>query len=194
MGLVPFMAIIAGDKLGRLFESRRWLAWGLVILCVLQTGGVAGYVHRIRRIPPATLTGFEYIKGHVADSDCLLYPGAELLAYTGKMFAWSAFEQLSTLFWARMPEDAQVLLHANEIRYIVIPRDRVYDEQKEGRHRNGYPDTLVERMKTWPFLHRLEWGGDDEQLTIYRVDWTDLSPEELLGRKKELIAQDEFLK
>lgn len=172
----PVLGAIVGRRCA-LWLRRRWVVTAVVTLCLLQMMGAAVVVGRQRKKSPERMAAYGRIRKHVPQEAYILYPGQELVIYANRRLVWGNTILMNVLFWPESPRKAQAILEYNGIRYVAIPRSRIYSDaglEPGQRHYNGYPQSLVDAMTEWPFMHRVGWMPPDAPLIVYRVEWTGL--------------------
>jgi hypothetical protein len=177
----PVLAVVVGRRCAGWFTMRT-AAVAVVAVCLLQLAGAATMVGRERRKSPELMNAYRRIREHVPAEAYILYPGQELVIYANRRLVWGKTQLMNILFWPPSPLKAQVVMQYNEIRYVAIPKDRIYDDTGFGmaeRHYNGYPRSLVDSMAEWPFAERVAWIPEDAPLIVYRIRWSDLPEEEI---------------
>lgn len=162
--LVPFFAILASRGLVA-WPRRNWAKVALVLLCLAQFAGACGYVYFRRKIPQGILNGYAYVKQNVAPDSLIMYPGEDMVTYTGRPIAWGRVLSAADLFWGKDEKKMVKVLDEYGIRYIIIKKKRVYDDSRV-HHLGGYPRSFVERL---PELGFLELKFENEELSVWRV-------------------------
>ncbi|MFW5798568.1 MAG: hypothetical protein ACOCXX_02825, partial [Planctomycetota bacterium] len=189
MGYLVLLSVPVGRHLSMVL-CRRW-AWALlVLLCVGQAAGVGVFALKRRRLEPETRTLFKEVVQHVEPNEYVLYPDAAMIVHAERRMVWGNFNRLWSLFWPESDEAAQVVLHASQIRYIVVPHNRTYRDSLTAIYVNAYPQTFVDNLQRWSFTEKVDWSDDVPDNDIYQVEWTDMTRDELAAFRSELFFRE----
>ncbi len=152
--LLPFLVLFSIPSLGRL--NRTWRIV-LVLLCLLQFGGTAFYVHGQRKMSDDMKAGFAHIREQSPGGALFLYPEENFLLYGQRRMVWSAVRNpksgrlngLPLIFWPEDHRERDHILSVNGIDHILIKKSRVYDDAAI-RHLGGYPLSFVRKLEAFP--------------------------------------------
>jgi hypothetical protein len=142
-------------------------------------------------MPAEIKEGFSYIRTHVSRDAVVMYPEYILLEATERRFIWFSFFYLEqhilinrypgyqwdryseykwsdmsrVFFWNPNVEDLKRSLRLNKVDYIVIKKNRIYDDSKV-KHLGGYPRSFVQKMQEFTFLKLV---FENRGMSIWRV-------------------------
>jgi 4-amino-4-deoxy-L-arabinose transferase-like glycosyltransferase len=187
--IVPILCIMASRAIS--FYQRRWASALILIICLAQFGTTLAYIHVQRQMPAEIKEGFSYIRTHVSRDAVVMYPEYILLEATERRFIWFSFFYLEqhilinrypgyqwdryseykwsdmsrVFFWNPNVEDLKRSLRLNKVDYIVIKKNRIYDDSKV-KHLGGYPRSFVQKMQEFTFLKLV---FENRGMSIWRV-------------------------
>lgn len=152
--LVPFLILFAIPPLAGLNRKGQI---ALALLCLLQLGSTALYVHGQRKISDDLKAGFAHIRAQVPRDALILYPEENLLIHGERRMVWSAVRNpksgrlngLPVVFWPEDPKERDETLSVNGIDHVLIKKSRVFDDSAV-RHLGGYPASFVRKLETLP--------------------------------------------
>lgn len=189
MGYLVLLAVPVGRLLSTALRCR-WAWVLLVLLCVGQATGVGVFALKRRRLEPETRQLFNEVVQHVEPDEYVLYPDAAMIVHAERRMVWGKFNRLWSLFWPESDEAAQVILHASQIRYIVVPHNRTYRDSITATYVNAYPQTFLDNLQRWSFTRKVDWSDDVPGNDIYRVEWTDMTRDELAEYRLMLFYRE----
>ncbi|MCX5648245.1 MAG: glycosyltransferase family 39 protein [Planctomycetota bacterium] len=166
MPVIPLVAVVAARGLWGWCE-KPWVL-GLVGLAAFgHLGATAWHVGVQRTLTPGQRAVFEHLRTRTPPDDRILYPGEVMILQTRRQAVWSQLKNPETgrgcitgFLGETDPERIRRLLRANAVTHICIDERRVYVDRGEVVG-FGYPRSFVERLRTLPFLERVEgeWPG-----------------------------------
>ena len=177
MPAVPLLAVAAARGLAGWWD-RRWVLPLLGAAAFAHLGATAWYVGNQRHLAPGPAAVVEFLKTRTPEGTLLLYPGEDLMAEAKRPVLWANLRDPATglrrraslvaLMAERDPQKVLNVLRANDIRYLIIDQDKVYDDRKDPRP-GGYPLSFIERLPTMPFLQ--EVPGDWPRMQVWKVNY-----------------------
>ncbi len=172
MPAVALAAVLVARGLERWWR-KGWVL-GLVGLAAFgHLGMTAWYVGAQRTLTPGQRAVFEYLRTRTPLDARILYPGEVMVAQARRQAVWSQMKNPETgsvyvtgFLRETDPERIRRLLRANAVTHICVDERRVYADFGEVVG-FGYPRSFVERLRTLPFLERVE--GDWPGMELWRV-------------------------
>lgn len=165
---VLLLTILGAVGLARI-RLPQWLAWILVAGACLQVGVTLGYVYHQRHVPPADEAAYVYLRENAAPSTRIMFPERILMDRANRRVIWYALNP-ARFTTVATNETRKELLDFFNVSHLVVPLDRVYDPETEGRHDGGYPRPFIEEARTIPWLEEV---FANEAMIIFR--YTDLN-------------------
>jgi len=187
MPVIPLVAVVAARGLaaprpcsGRPEPGRRagwcqkpWVL-GLVGLAAFgHLGATAWYVGAQRILTPGQRAVFEYLRTRTPQDTRILYPGEVMILQARRQAVWSQLRDPETglmyipgLLRETDPERIRRWIAANAVTHICVDERRVYADFGEVVG-FGYPRSFVERLRTLPFVEKVE--GDWPGIELWRV-------------------------
>ena len=173
MPVIPLVAIVAARGL-RGWCQKPWVLALVGLAAFGHLGATAWYVKAQRTLTPGQRAVFQYLQTRTPKDARILYPGEVMVAQTRRQAVWSQLRDPETdhpssivQFLAETdPDEIRTLLDANAVTHICIDEKRVYEDCGEivGF---GYPRSFVERLRTLPFVEKVE--GDWPGVELWRV-------------------------
>jgi hypothetical protein len=173
--IIPLAVVLVS----KLFAEHRtnprtfqWLRPLVFVLCLLQFFSTLVFVYVKRQVTPAERDAIEFIKREVPPDARLLTPDELVFSYyTGRATFWRSsprfVDEFFTLFWGD-GNQAKALLKNYGTDYLVIRRERIYDDSKlRYRMGGGFPRSFVERLPEEGFIKLYEndevalWAATD---------------------------------
>ena len=96
-----------------------------------------------------------------------MYPGEDMVTYTGRPIAWGRVARIAELFWGNDEKDMLGVLREYGIEYIAVKKDRIYDDSKI-RKISGYPDSFIKKIPGLSFLKKLY---ENEDFSLWEVKY-----------------------
>jgi 4-amino-4-deoxy-L-arabinose transferase-like glycosyltransferase len=168
MGAFFLPVLLAGPVLAQWVAKRRWLAWVLIAVAILQAGAVMAKAASMRRLPAGQIQAIR----RIADLPIHRQPGyvicpdSTISTYGNRPILWAAINP-GPFFFTWPPDKQWLLLDYFGVEYIVIPRARIYDDS-QAKHTGGYPKSWVEALPHMPYADPTP-VVDTPTLLVYRV-------------------------
>jgi 4-amino-4-deoxy-L-arabinose transferase-like glycosyltransferase len=165
--IFPLLSILSSKAIMNFCKKKR-LKILIITVCFLQFISTLLFVRAKRQIPGGIKEGFTYIRYNTSPDALILYPEYTLIEATNRRFAWAGSlpNLLNKLFWNDKEAEVRDLLKDNNISYIVIKKERIYDDSK-AHHFGGYPKSFIERLPSLPFLKLV---FDNKEISIWKVN------------------------
>jgi 4-amino-4-deoxy-L-arabinose transferase-like glycosyltransferase len=163
--ILPLLAIFVAKGLVK-GSLNRHLRIAVILACFAQLLVTLGYVYSERSVTLLEKEALTYINSHVPEGSRILTPEEWFVSYyTGRPTLWSSSfgEEFYKLLWAEKSQ-ARDLLDKYKVMYIVVQRDRIYDDASV-RHYGGFPSSFVE--KRLPLIAQKVW--ENESMAIWQV-------------------------
>jgi hypothetical protein len=166
-GLLAVVSALALVEVSSRFSSRRvkYFYAAFLVLCFLQYAGALVKIHAKRQVPQGIGAAYEFIKTAVPADAAILYPEYGLSEETGRRMIWIRLLELPQVFWQLDEEGTKELLAKYKISYIMVKKERVYDDSHL-RHRLGYPQSWLDRIHGYRSFQRVFANDDAEILKI----------------------------
>jgi len=172
MPVIPLVAVVAARGL-RGWCRKPWVL-GLVGLAAFgHLGMTAWYVRAQRTLAPSQRAVFEYLRTRTPQDARIMYPGEVMILQARRQAVWSQLKNPGTgrvhITWLLRetdPERIRRLLRANAVTHICVDERHVYADRGEVVG-FGYPRSFVERLRTLPFVEKVE--GDWSGIELWRV-------------------------
>jgi hypothetical protein len=184
MPAVALAAVLVARGLERWWR-KGWVL-GLVGLAAFgHLGMTAWYVGAQRTLTPGQRAVFEYLRTRTPQDARILYPGEVMILQARRQAVWSQLKNpeegnlyITGFLCETDPERIRRLLRANAVTHICVEEWRVYADFGEVVG-FGYPRSFVERLRTLPFLERVEgdWPGMELWKVIRKGDGGEAPPE-----------------
>lgn len=160
--LGPLAAYGVSQVKSRFFYAAFYLLFSAQILAT------CGYVYGHRQIPAGIEQGFDFIREKLPAKKVVMYPAENIMNYTGHPFVWLFVPHMQDLFWGKDPQKAYEALKEASVSYLVIPKDKIYDDAKV-RHTGGYPKSFVDRLNKKREFIFLKQVYDNPEMTVWEV-------------------------
>ena len=125
----------------------------VLLLCLLQFASTLLFVYMKRQVSPGEREAINYIKSNISLDSRILTPDELFFSYyTGRATFWKSsprfVSDFSTLFWGSKKQ-TRPLLEKYKIDYMVIRRERIYDDKKiRYSMGGGFPLSFVEGLSS----------------------------------------------
>ncbi|MBN1687624.1 MAG: glycosyltransferase family 39 protein [Candidatus Omnitrophica bacterium] len=162
--VIPLLIILGAKGLEGI--SGTWYKYLIYVICVLQFLSVLLFVSLVRRPSKALVEGFAYIRAHTPEEALIMYPESNILEETNRKVIWGLGEVLHIM---RKKDEGRIaeIIQNNHLDYIVIKKDRVYEDYGRGyMHHGGYPRSFVERLGQYDFL---ECEFDNPAMSVWKI-------------------------
>jgi hypothetical protein len=173
MPAVPILVVLAARGLAGWWQ-RRWVLALLALAAFAHLGATAWVVNRARHLSPGQEAVFAYLGAHTPPGTRVMYPGEVIMIEARRPVVWRQLtdpetrEACITPFLIQYgPEKMLAVLRANRVQYICVEESRILEGPLAPKERGGYPRRFVERLRTLPFLERVE--GDWPGVELWRV-------------------------
>jgi hypothetical protein len=162
--IIPLAVPLAAKGMKTISRKRKLLGIMIVALCVIQTVVVLKFVYDKRHISNDERAALNYISERIGEKSRILTTEELFLSYyTLKPTVWmNSFKGgvLYDLLWGDDTKNKIALLKHYNIKYIYIPKYRIYDDSKV-MHYGGFPVTF---MNILPAIARIEYSNKTVQL------------------------------
>jgi hypothetical protein len=163
---VPLLAVVVARGLKGWCE-KPWVLGLVGLVAFGHLGAMAWYVRAQRTLTPGQRAVFAYLRNETPPDARILYPGEVMVLQARRQAVWSQWRNFKTglssitgLLAETDPERIRRLLRTNVVTYICIDEQHVYEDHGEivGF---GYPRSFARRLRTLPFLEKVEgpWPG-----------------------------------
>lgn len=160
---VPLLVIIAAKSFEGIGGIWRKM---LVMTAVLQVLAACFFVYQTRRPTPAVRESFAYIRENIPADAVVMYPEANMVEWAQRKIIWGLGGILN-LFWVEDEHHALPLIRLNKLRYIIIKKNRIYDDQNGTlRHYSGYPKSFVDRLPQWSIVEPV---FENSEIKIWKI-------------------------
>ncbi len=148
--------------------SKRKVFYFFLVGCFLQFSAADYYTYKKRHIPIGIKEAFHFIKTNTPTNSRFMVPEITLAEYGERGVIWYSsvsLAELPYLFWQANDEEALKILKRYDINYIMLLKNRVYDDSKI-RHLGGYPKSFVEKIPRFSFL---KFVFENDQTSIWKI-------------------------
>ncbi len=164
--ILCFLAILGGSRIAAHPGACRRIV--IAMLCVVQVPIVLGYVYSKRYMDIATQETIDYLQSHADPGDRVLSPIMDV-PYAAKCTTiWDrpiSLHLLDYLFNARKPHQIERVLRMVSIRYILVPKKRVYDWETLNSAR-GYPISFLDGLGKTDSARKV---FENRRMTIWEI-------------------------
>jgi 4-amino-4-deoxy-L-arabinose transferase-like glycosyltransferase len=166
--ILPLLCIVSADSLRYIKKTHTNVIISLAGL--IMFAATVSFTYIDRQVTPQEESAIEYVK-QLPDGRILTPEELFISYYTGKHTLWSnSFVYtpnlgLYELLWGNSDEKSRQIIKNFKIRYILIPRKRVYDDTIV-RHFGGYPKSFINKIKKLPYIEKIY---SNEYASLWRV-------------------------
>jgi hypothetical protein len=172
MPVIPLVAVVAARGL-RGWCRKPWVLGLVGLVAFGHLGMTAWYVTVQRTLTPGRRAVFEYLRTRTPPDARILYPGEVMILQARRQAVWSQLKDpekgrvyITGFLRETDPEWIRAILNSNGVDYICVDEQRVYADSGEVVG-FGYPRSFVERLRTLPFVEKVE--GDWPGVELWRV-------------------------